>query len=598
MTDSRHCIFLAAACAFVLPLQIGASEPSRAQPVPDWSATTTSKLVAALAVRANVLPPVTLANGIAPLPGGRVTAFSSVRLPAAAPAYFAPHYQSALKAPLPAVIFLQSGIPATIPQTEWDLDPAGLTASYQPKGATKTATNAFFQQLGTNGRSCATCHQPQNGMGVSVSDIRIRYLQTLGQDPIFAPVDGANCPSAVARAATSGSLLGNLLGRGAASFQSAHSLLLTRGLIRIFLPVPQAAEFTIQTVTDPNGCNTDPTYDQVINTDGSVSQIISVYRRPLISANLGFVTDTGANHGNLPPIDLVTGQPLTPDPINGGFESGNIMWDGREPTLQSQAIDATLSHAQALTEPTTAQVNQMVAFENGIFTAQTFSAGGGWLQLAGGKGGPLDLSTFPTGNAVSLTTVTDGVPMNLYSVYSASKNSVLTSIARGQHIFDTRTFVVTNVAGFNDAVGNSPTQGPSSAATCGLCHNQINSGADSIAVGQHDIGTGGGSVGFGGPAPDSALPIFRLTCLNATTTPYHGAVVLTNDPGKALITGKCADIGRKTIPQLRALSSRAPYFSDGSASTLLDVVNFYNTRFRMALSARDKADLVNFLAAL
>jgi len=596
MTSFRHPLLLAA--TLELTLLIGGSEPLRAQPVPSWSATTTSTLVAALAVGARVLPPVSLKIGVAPLPGGSVAAFSSVRLPTSAPAYFAPHYQAALKAPLPAVIYLQSGIPAVAPQTEWDLDPAGLTVSYQLLGATTTATNAFFQQLGTNGRSCATCHQPQNGMGVSVANIQTRYLQTLGRDPIFAPVDGANCPSLVARASTSGSLLGNRLGFGTVSFESAHSLLLTRGLIRIFLPVPKGAEFTVQTVTDPNGCNTDPAYNQVINTDGTVSQIVSVYRRPLIAANLRFITDIGANEGNLPPIDLVTGQPLTPDPINGGFESGNIMWDGREPTLQSQAIDATLSHAQALSIPTAAQVNQMVAFENGIFTAQIFYGGGGWLQLAGGKGGPLDLSTFPSGNAVSLTTVADGVPMNLFSAYSTSGNAALASIARGQHIFDTRTFVAVNVAGFNDAIGNSPTQGPSSAATCGLCHNQGNSGADSIAVGQHDIGTGGGSVAFGGPAPDPKLPVFRLTCLGIATTPFHGAVVLTNDPGKALVTGKCADIGRRTIPPLRALASRAPYFSDGSARTLLDVVNFYNGRFNIALSSQEKADLVNFLAAL
>jgi hypothetical protein len=435
-------------------------------------------------------------------------------------------------------------------------------------------------------------------MSVSVPYIQARYVLTGGRDPIFAPVDGANCPSAVSSASTSGSLLGRVFGKGAASFQSSHSLLLTRGLIRIFLPVPKTAEFTVQTVHDPNGCNTDPTYAQVTNTDGSISQIVSVYRRPFIAANLNFVTTVGADKGNLPPVDLGTGAPLTVDPINGGFESGNIMWDGREPTLQSQAIDATLGHAQALTAPTDAQVAQMVSFENGIFSAQTFMAGGGWLQLNGGLGGPLNLSTFPAGNGVSLTTVTDGVPMDLYSAYSTNGNAMRASILRGQHIFDTRTFVATNVAGFNDAVGNDPTQGPASITTCGLCHNQVNSGADTIAVGLHDIGTGGGSEALGGPAPDPALPIFRLTCTAPATTPYHGAVVLTNDPGKALISGKCADIGRKTIPQLRALASHAPYFSDGSASTLLDVVNFYNTRFKIGFSRQDKSDLVNFLAAL
>ena len=42
-------------------------------------------------------------------------------------------------------------------------DPAGALATFQPNGATVTANNAFFQNLGTNGRTCFSCHQPQAG---------------------------------------------------------------------------------------------------------------------------------------------------------------------------------------------------------------------------------------------------------------------------------------------------------------------------------------------------------------------------------------------------------------------------------------------------
>jgi cytochrome c peroxidase len=75
-------------------------------------------------------------------------------------------------------------------------------------------------------------------------------------------------------------------------------------------------------------------------------------------------------------------------------------------------------------------------------------------------------------------------------------------------------------------------------------------------------------------------------------------VVRTNDPGLALITGKCADIGKVTVSTLRGLAARAPYFHDGSAATLMDVVNLYDHRFSIGLSAQDKIDLVNFLNAL
>jgi cytochrome c peroxidase len=59
-----------------------------------------------------------------------------------------------------------------------------------------------------------------------------------------------------------------------------------------------------------------------------------------------------------------------------------------------------------------------------------------------------------------------------------------------------------------------------------------------------------------------------------------------------------ADIGKVTVSTLRGLAARAPYFHDGSAATLMDVVNFYDRRFSIGLSAQDRIDRVNFLNAL
>jgi cytochrome c peroxidase len=41
-----------------------------------------------------------------------------------------------------------------------------------------------------------------------------------------------------------------------------------------------------------------------------------------------------------------------------------------------------------------------------------------------------------------------------------------------------------------------------------------------------------------------------------------------------------------------------PYFHDGSAATLEDVVEHYEQRFRLSLTSRQKADLVEFLKSL
>ena len=49
---------------------------------------------------------------------------------------------------------------------------------------------------------------------------------------------------------------------------------------------------------------------------------------------------------------------------------------------------------------------------------------------------------------------------------------------------------------------------------------------------------------------------------------------------------------------LRGLAARAPYFHNGAAAALLDAVNFYNQRFQMSLTSKQKQQLVAFLNSL
>jgi cytochrome c peroxidase len=90
----------------------------------------------------------------------------------------------------------------------------------------------------------------------------------------------------------------------------------------------------------------------------------------------------------------------------------------------------------------------------------------------------------------------------------------------------------------------------------------------------------------------SGLPIYTLRRLTT------GETVRVTDPGRALITGKWKDIARIKGPVLRGLASRAPYFHNGSARTLGDVVGFYDVRFSLHLTAAEKADLEAFLSVL
>src|SRR5262249_55133144 len=88
------------------------------------------------------------------------------------------------------------------------------------------------------------------------------------------------------------------------------------------------------------------------------------------------------------------------------------------------------------------------------------------------------------------------------------------------------------------------------------------------------------------------MPLYTLR--NKTT----GATITTTDPGRALISGKWADVARFKGPILRGLAARAPYFHNGFAPTLDAVVDFYVDRFGVTFTAQEKSDLVAFLKAL
>ena len=149
---------------------------------------------------------------------------------------------------------------------------------------------------------------------------------------------------------------------------------------------------------------------------------------------------------------------------------------------------------------------------------------------------------------------------------------------------------ITGVSGINDLLGVPSLQG-----TCGTCH-------DVPGVGDHsrklalNIGVTNGGPNNNNPGLDIAdLPLFTLQCVAG---PLVGQSFVVTDPGKALISGSCADIGKTKGPILRGLASRAPYFHNGSAATLQDVINFYNLRFNIGLTDQNKQDLVAFLNTL
>ena len=95
------------------------------------------------------------------------------------------------------------------------------------------------------------------------------------------------------------------------------------------------------------------------------------------------------------------------------------------------------------------------------------------------------------------------------------------------------------------------------------------------------------------------MPLFKITCKPGVLPhPYLGRVFYTQDPGRALISGKCDDVGTMVMQQFRGLASRAPYFTNGSAKNIRELIDFYDRRYNIQFSEQERVDLETFMASL
>jgi len=466
-------------------------------------------------------------------------------------------------------------------------DPTGALQTINANGPTNT-NGAFFQSLGSNGRSCSTCHVADQAMSMSPPQIRERFAQTGGRDPLFAAFDGANCPS------------------GKTADAAAHSLLLSHGLIRIPLAVPADAQFTVTVVHDPYGC--------ALVADRATGVLtLSTYRRPLPTTNLRFLS-TIMFDGRESPAGATTALgTLSTFPANLNRD------------LTQQAIDATLTHAQAAAAPTSQQLANIVSFEMGLFTAQVYDREAGDLGAGDALGGARNLivseTYYPGINDVlgadPFGIAFDSSSMTLFAAWENggnpadyerggfSRRAARSDIAAGEVLFNTAPLTISAVRGLNDnaALGNPV----SFKGTCTSCHDTPNVGNHSLPL-PLDIGIGHSprpgletdpNIQLGIAQLDEPdLPVFLVSGCKTPFSAGQPVSFYTTDLGKGMITGLCSDVNRVKGPILRGLAARAPYFHNGAAATLLQAVNFYNQRFAMNLTEEQKSQLVAFLNSL
>lgn len=454
-------------------------------------------------------------------------------------------------------------------------DPAGVLESFSSNSFNTGETNGFFSRLGSNGRTCATCHVEADGWSFTPRHARrLPY-----DDPLFAPVDGADCPP---------------LSSAQRPNSERSSMVLRYSVIRVQLAIPAGADFSLASATNPKRCAIPPG-------SPAISGQLFLFRRPLPSTNLMLLS--AVMWDGRETLQKITTQA-------GGQDISALLFD-----LADQANSATTGHAQGGPIAGAQSQQDVVSFEAGLSTAQKDvlpPTGIALLDGRGANGGAYYLQD--TLRPAFYIGVND--PLNppftntIFTIYSAWEpgspqyrrlTPIEQAIGRGEAIFNNKRFVIHDVPGLNSAPSDplynpsDPLAGRDVVAGCGLCHNTPNVGGHSTSL---PINIG---VTMAQPTDNDGKVNTTLDLANLpvyTLRNAAGVTVRVTDPGKAMISGKWTDIGKTKGPILRGLAARAPYFHNGSARNLATVVQFYDQRFNIGLTPQERSDLVRFLEAL
>ena len=247
--------------------------------------------------------------------------------------------------------------------------------------------------------------------------------------------------------------------------------------------------------------------------------------------------------------------------INFHLGSATVAWDGGNTVGVDQSAGLANQAARNVTgaqqgPPASLDViNQIVNFEMSLSTAQVVSFSAGLLSSGGASGGPEELSHMTKASG----------RFDLFDAWMDSPVESRARIARGQELF------------------NNPN--PGNGRSCNGCHNSRNNGTN-FNDRLFDTHTASAEA----RTPD--LPLYTIR--NRVT----GEERQLTDTGLGNVTGLWSDLGKFKTPTLRALSARAPYFHNGIAASLDDVVRHYEHHLNFVFTDQQRQDLVAFLQAL
>jgi cytochrome c peroxidase len=427
-----------------------------------------------------------------------------------------------------------------------DEERSALAAAGNDYGIAETFTvsgtidpmNPFFQALGTNPRTCATCHSPDQGWTVTADANKELFKSSDGLAPMFNLVDQGSRPDA------------DISTKQAR--RETFALAIKRGVTRFTRNInPTTFEFTVAP-EDPSGFST--------------SAAVLNFRRPTASANqtkVSSILNTSGPVQDIPATDasLMNG-------AAGLHEQRDVATNPVPTDVRNAGRDLMLS----------------------IFFAQISDYGAGRLDAGGALGGPANLANVPfmlgmNDPATAAFTRKAFDIFDAWEVYAVNRHNdcqgdARAAIYRGQEIFNFNEFTISGVPGFNDVLGQ-----PSMTGTCSTCHNTPNVGGHSV-IRMMDIGTADEPNCYEG------LPILAVT--NKVDTTLTRRIC---DMGRGG-NGVWADLAKFRVPPLRGLAARAPYFHDGQAKNIKQAIKYHEERFNIDLSHGKRKDLEAFLGAL
>ncbi|HXK06653.1 MAG TPA: hypothetical protein VMS37_29930 [Verrucomicrobiae bacterium] len=386
---------------------------------------------------------------------------------------------------------------ALLPVTQPLVKASDLTCGGQQCAAVGRGLVAFLDRqeagLGGNGRACADCHMPTNSFQLSPAGVEARYqlLQFLrrfdpkADDPLFRPIDADDFRVHGANA-------------------SDYTTLRRNGLIRITLPLPA----NVKLIDPPTNLPSAETFVDVWRAVPSVNNVA-------LTGPDGYVfVPRGPNAG-------------------GGYQL-----DARITTLQDQALQAFVNHAQVQKAPAQQTLDDLKAFQLTLFSSPGVRA----LADAVSKG---------------TTPLPDPDPP-------------LTALEQqGKAVF------VRACAQCHGGPGGSTSQLPLVARFHDInttCPRPV----DTVSPPRFSFE----------PCP-AGLPE-KVRTYEFTLADGSKIRRASSDPGRALLTGFVGgpplldDWNKLDVPGLHGISQTAPYFHNNSAATLEDVVNHYIEFFKFA----------------